>query len=314
MMKMRRRAFQKRLLLVAITIALFTPHSLQPPVEAAPRQEVTLYRDDYGIPHIFAANIEAAAFAVGYAQAEDRLEDLLKDYRLASGTMAEAFGPSYYSHDLIQHMVRHAEVAREKYQEISPEVRAIIEAFQAGIKAFMHEHPEQVPAWAQEIHPWDVVALSRQMLYAWVVSQVATKLAMSGIRLQLPPYRGSNAMLIAAKRSAMGAPIAIIDPHLSWYDEYRFYPLRIYAGDFKAAGVAALGLPLPFLGHNLYCSVAMTTGGPDCADAFEEELNPENPRQYLYDGKWRDMQVRTERIAVRSGDKIQWREGDNEYS
>jgi len=314
MIKMYRRAFQKPLLLVAITVSLFTPHSLQHSVEAARGYQATLYRDEYGVPHIFAENIEAAAFAVGYAQAEDSLEDLLKDYRLASGTMAEAFGPSYYSHDLIQRMVRHAEVAREKYKEISPEVRAIIEAFQAGIKSFMKEHPKQVPSWAQEIHPWDVVALSRQMLYAWVVSQVAVKLERSGIRLQLPPYRGSNAMLIAAKRSTIGVPIAIIDPHLNWYDQYRFYPLRIYAGNFKAAGVAALGLPIPLLGHNLYCSVAMTSGGPDCADAFEEELNPQNPRQYLYDGKWRDMQVRTERIAVRSGDKIQWREADIEYS
>jgi len=52
-------------------------------------------------------------------------------------------------------------------------------------------------------------------------------------------------MLIAAQRSAMGAPVAIIDPHLGWYSEYRLYPLRIYAGDFNVAGMAALGLRSP---------------------------------------------------------------------
>jgi len=305
---------QKRLLVVAIIISLFTPYSLQHSVDAAQDHKITLYRDEYGVPHIFAPNVEAAAFALGYAQAEDRLDDLLKNYRLASGTMAEAFGPNFYSNDLIQRMLRQGEVAREKYKEINPEVRAIIEAFQAGIKSFMKEHPDRVPSWAQEINPWDVVTLSRYMLYATIVSQVAVKLATSGVRLQLPPFRGSNEMLIAAKRSALGAPIAIIDPHLNWYDEYRLYPLRIYAGDFKVAGVTILGLPLPILGHNRYCSVAMTSGGPDSADAFEEELNPNNPRQYLYDGKWRDMQVRTARVAVKSGDKIQWREADIEYS
>jgi acyl-homoserine-lactone acylase len=314
MIKMYKRAVPTWLLLFAITVSLCLPPGSPRAVEAAQSQKVTVYRDEFGVPHIFAATLEAAAFAVGYAQAEDRLEDILKDYRLASGTMAEVFGPNYYSNDLIQHMVRHAEVAREKYKTISPEARAIIEAFQAGIKAYMKEHPEQVPSWAPEIHPWDVVALSRQMLYAWAVSQVATKLAASGIRLQLPPYRGSNAMLIGARRSALGVPITIIDPHLNWYDQYRFYPLRIYAGDFQVAGVAALGLPLPLLGHNRYCAVAMTTGGPDCADAFEEEVNPKNPRQYLYDRKWRDMEVHTERIAVKNGDHIQWREADIEYS
>src|ERR1700754_1193617 len=93
MMKMCRGAFSKRLILVTITISLFMPLGLSPTAEAAQGHKVTLYRDEYGVPHIFAANIEAAAFAIGYAQAEDRLEDLLKDYRLATGTMAEAFGP-----------------------------------------------------------------------------------------------------------------------------------------------------------------------------------------------------------------------------
>src|SRR5947209_19314721 len=64
------------------------------------------------------------------------------------------------------------------------------------------------------------------------------------------------------------------------------------------------GLPFSALGHNRYCSVAMTTGGPDAADVYEEELNPANPGQYLYDGRWRDMTVRTEVIDVREKDKV----------
>jgi acyl-homoserine-lactone acylase len=68
--------------------------------------------------------------------------------------------------------------------------------------------------------------------------------------------------------------------------------------------MAIPGLPLTTLGHNRYCSVAMTTGGPDAADVYEEELNPDNPRQYRYDGKWRDMTVRTEVIGVKEDGKV----------
>src|SRR6266700_7190691 len=80
----------------------------------AAASEVTIYRDEFGIPHVFAPNLESAAFAVGYAQAEDRLEELLKNYRRANGTMAEVFGPEYFRHDLIQRMWRPAEISREK--------------------------------------------------------------------------------------------------------------------------------------------------------------------------------------------------------
>src|SRR5881296_3446462 len=87
--------------------------------EANNAKSATLYRDEFGIPHVFAPTLEGAAFAVGYAQAEDRLEELLKNYRRANGTMAEAFGRDYFKHDLIQRIWRHAEISREKYQQVS---------------------------------------------------------------------------------------------------------------------------------------------------------------------------------------------------
>ena len=55
----------------------------------------TLYRDEYGIPHVYAPTLEAASYAIGYAQAEDRLEELLKNYRRAAGTISEVFGPQF---------------------------------------------------------------------------------------------------------------------------------------------------------------------------------------------------------------------------
>src|SRR5690242_9455944 len=102
--------------------------------------EATIYRDEFGIPHIFSATLESAAYAVGYAQAEDRLEELLKNYRRANGTMSEVFGPEYFRQDLIQHTWRHAEISREKYSQVSAKMRGVIESYHQGIKRFMKEH------------------------------------------------------------------------------------------------------------------------------------------------------------------------------
>jgi acyl-homoserine-lactone acylase len=277
-------------------------------------EEATLYRDEFGIPHIYASTLECAAFAAGYAQAEDRLEELLKNYRRANGTMAEVFGPDYFPQDLVQRLFRHEDISREKYSSLRPKTRAVIEAFQAGIKRFMQEHPEQVPPWAQEIHPWDVVALGRFIIWGWPLGEVGGDLRRAGIEPDEMKYHGSNEALLAPARTAMKAPIAIIDPHLSWYGEFRFYQTRIYAGDFNASGVCILGTPLPSLGHSRYCSVAMTTGGPDTSDVFEEQLNPDNPRQYRYDNNWRQLTVRKVKIGVKNGDKIDWKEQEIEYS
>lgn len=283
---------------------------------AAAGEEATIYRDDYGIPHVFAPTLEAASFAVGYAQAEDRLEELLKNYRRAAGTMAEAFGPSHLKDDLTQRMWRHAEISREGFPKVSPKLRGVLRSYMDGVTHFMKEHPEQVPPWAQELHPWDSVALSRYIIWGWPLEEAVGELRHAGIELTPPAYRGSNEMLIAPGRTAMNAAVAVIDPHLNWYGAFRFYEVRIYAekDGYNASGVAILGNPLPSLGHGRYCSVAMTTGGPDTSDVYEEEINPENPRQYRYDGAWRDMTVRTETIGVKQDDKVSAREVDLEYT
>ena len=303
----------KRALLAVITLSLVIPFAARSNTVAA-ADEAIIYRDEYGIPHVFASTLEAAAYAIGYAQAEDRLEELLKNYRRANGTMSEVFGPDFYRSDLIQRMWRHSEVSREKYNQVSPKMRASIEAFIDGVKAFMREHPEQVPKWAQEIHPWDVIALGRYIIWGWPLGEAGGDLQRGGLQPDPAVYRGSNEMLIAANRTAMNAPIAVIDPHLSWYGEFRFYQVRIYAGDYNVSGVSILGVPFPSLGHSRYCSVAMTTGGPDTSDIYEEELNPSNPRQYRYDGQWRDMKVVKEKIGVKKNETIDWREVEIEYT
>ena len=268
----------------------------------------TIYRDEFGIPHIFAPTLNDAAYAVGYAQAEDRLEELLKNYRRATGTMAEVFGPDSFREDLRQRVMRHAEISRSSYEKISPKMRGVLESYQSGIKQFMTDHPEQVPSWAQKIEPWDAVALGRYIIWNWPMGEAAEDLSRAGLSFGSIPYRGSNEMLIGPKHTKMGVPIAVIDPHVQWYDQMRFYEVRIYTPEFNVAGVSILGAPLPTLGHSRFCSVAMTTGGPDTSDIFEEELNPANPDQYQYDGQWRDFTVRKTTIGVKTGDKVEQRE------
>ena len=276
----------------------------------------TVYRDEYGIPHVYAPTLEAACYAIGYAQAEDRLEELLKNYRRATGTMAEVFGPEFYESDLAQRIWRHQEISHTRYQRVSPKLRGVFEAYIAGVKRFMTEHPDQVPAWAQEIQPWDIIALSRHIIWGWPMGEAVGELQAAGVRLTPPAYRGSNEMLIAPSRTAMKAPIAVVNPHLGWYGSFRFYEARLYARDdeFNVSGVGILGQPIPSLGHSRYCSVAMTTGGPDTSDIYEEEISPDNPRLYRFDGDWRTMTVRTYTIGVKQGDEVKRRTVDVEYT
>ena len=76
----------------------------------------------------------------------------------------------------------------------------------------MKEHPEQVPTWAQEIHPWDVVALGRYIIWGWVLDDAGGELMRAGIVPDAFGYHGSNELLLGPGRTALKVPIAVIDP------------------------------------------------------------------------------------------------------
>ncbi len=161
-------------------------------------------------------------------RAQDRLEELLRNYRKAEGTMAEAFGPEWIAQDYRQRLWGHREVAQQHYKDVAPNLRAICEAYQAGVRKFMREHPEQVPAWAPKLEPWQIIALGRFIIWRWPEGEVGGDLQRGGIPPDAPrPYLGSNEWLLAPSRTAFGAPIAVVDPHVDWYGEMRFYEMRV---------------------------------------------------------------------------------------
>src|SRR5258708_7726084 len=57
-------------------------------------EKFTIYRDNYGVPHIVGETEEATFFGYGYAQAEDHLERMMLQYRDAQGRLSEVLGVS----------------------------------------------------------------------------------------------------------------------------------------------------------------------------------------------------------------------------
>lgn len=292
---------------VLVTIAPRVGHAQSETFAETAPEPITIYRDYFGVPHIYANTAEGAVFGVGYAQAEDRLEELLLNYMKAAGRMAEVFGPDWYTHDVRQRMWRHEAKSRELYHTKSEKIRGITEAYQAGIKLYMERHPHEVPDWAPEIEPWQVSALGRYIIWGWPeMGEAAGDLRRGGVQYDLAQfeYHGSNQWTIAPERTADGFALACIDPHLSWYGHFRFYEARVYGGELAYSGMGIVGLPLATLGHSEFCSTAMTTGGPDTADVYKDFIDPADPLRYRYENEWREMEVIRERIAVLDGGNL----------
>lgn len=273
----------------------------------AAAEEVTIYRDDYGIPHIYSESAEAGMYASGWAMAEDRLVQTLQNYLRGMGKFSEAFGPGENDGnirtDLESLMWDHYGTSRKYYKEKLPEAfRRHNEAFIDGINAYMKAHPEAVPDWWTfgAVDVYMPVAFSRQFIWGWPAGQAASDLRKIGLRPSYDvDFRWSNEMAVAPDRTAFGAAMLVIDPHLSWFGRQRYWEVRIHAGDIHISGFATAGFPYVNLGHNRHVAWAHTTGGPDTADVYELTLNPNNEEEYLYDGEYRKLTKKTVTYRVK---------------
>src|SRR5262249_13232969 len=194
----------KGVLLGPVMLAALAWSCPGPAADEIDTEEITILRDDFGIPNIFADTEEGAVYGMGYAQAEDRLEEILKQYRRAEGTMAEVFGPEHVKDDYLQRIWKHRVISENSYPKLPPKIRAIIEAYQAGLKQYMNEHPSEVPAWAPKLEPWQVVALGRYIIWGWPLGDAAGDLERGGIKLEPVSSRGSNQWVITPNRTADG--------------------------------------------------------------------------------------------------------------
>jgi len=272
------------------------------PGAGADAGKTVVYRDTWGVPHIYASTIEAGLYAMGWAQAQDRPEELLKNYSRAIGESTRFEGPAGIQSDTVSHLWDNYGTSKRHFEEIRPALRAHVRAYVKGVNDFYAAHPEDVPSWwgDRRVDEYMVVAFFRYFLYGWSIGQVFDDLQAGGVQPGFDQAsRGSNQWAVSPGRSAEGAAILYIDPHLSWWGASRFWEFRIHAGELHGSGFTLPGCPYIGLGHNADVAWAMTTGGPDTADVYELTLKEDDPTQYRYDGQWRALSRREVILEVK---------------
>lgn len=100
-------------------------------------KHVDVYRDRWGIPHIKAQNENDLFFAQGFVTAQDRLWHMDADRHRALGRWAEFAGSSGVSQDRLLRAAGMGRTAKIDYEVASPEAKAMIDAYTAGVNAYL---------------------------------------------------------------------------------------------------------------------------------------------------------------------------------
>ena len=109
------------------------------------KAEVTIARDGDAVPLISAADDADAAFGLGYAHAQDRLFQMELMRRNGAGRLSEIFGAQALDTDRQMRVLGLYSLAEAEVKLLSPPVRRGLEAYAAGINAFLASRPGALP-------------------------------------------------------------------------------------------------------------------------------------------------------------------------
>ncbi|HSE74785.1 MAG TPA: penicillin acylase family protein, partial [Dongiaceae bacterium] len=323
------------LLAAAIGFAVWTVVGSMPKISGEIRladeglsAPVTIGRDSAGVVTITARTDLDADFALGFVHAQDRLFQMELMRRLGSGRLSELFGTATLKTDKLMRMLGLAQQAAAQYKAASPDLRAALDAYAAGVNGFIKWHgfplPPEFLLLRFRPEPWRAAdSLLWGRLMAWQLSGNAGQeilderlrrvadpdflpllLREEGGQASLPAFSptrsASNNWAIAGGLTASGSPILANDPHLGLTAPATWYMARLSTPEGTLVGATVPGLPFLVIGSNGHVAWGFTTTHSDTQDLFEEHLSAGQPEHYDTPSGPAALDVRREVIKVKN--------------
>jgi penicillin amidase len=102
--------------------------------------EVDIYRDQMGIPHIYATSVHDLFFAQGYVHAQDRFWQMDFWRHIGSARLSEMFGKSQVDTDAFLRTLGWSHIAETEWENLSTETKTILNSYSEGVNAYLNDH------------------------------------------------------------------------------------------------------------------------------------------------------------------------------
>ena len=273
---------------------------------------VTIYRDRYGVPHVFGVTDASTVFGFAYAQAEDNFWRVEENFIFALGRAAEIYGERRLAEDRRTRALEIPRLAREEYARLDPRMREICDAFAAGFNYYLTKHPETAPRLLPKIEPWYTLAFIR---YNYFQNGFSNDPNLSRVaqtaQIDVAPKDniGSNGWVIAPSRSKTGHAMLLINPHLPFFGSGQVYEGHLHSDEgWNFTGYTRFGFPFPYVGHNEDLGWVSTDNAADLTDVYAETFDePSRPLAYRYGNGHRLATERVEKIRVKTSNGFEER-------
>ncbi len=252
---------------------------------------VTVIRDNWGIPHIYASNTHDLLFAQGYVHAQDRFWQMEFWRRIGSGRLSEVLGEAALEQDRFIRTVGWHRTAAQEWAQLDGEVREALEAYAEGVNAYISSHRGRLgleftllglTGVRFEPEPWTPLnTLTWAKVMAWDLggnrtdeilrAHIAARLGAEAVDVLVPPYPEEYPVIVPhpiTEPTLEAIPDPFFEAHFLGEGEEVGSNNWVIAGSRTETGMPLLandphlGIQMPSIWYEigLHCDPV----GPDC--------------------------------------------------
>jgi penicillin amidase len=288
---------------------------------------VTIYRDNWGVPHVYGPTDYSVMFGFMYAQAEDNFWQIEDSYIQALGRASEVNGERSFDQDVLNRQLEIVRLAQSDYAKANKMIKDMCNATADGLNYFLAKNPNVKPRLITKFEPWHLLAFGRFAQYQLFIfnrlglkadekraSFMQAKVALNNPQSAIHNPQsddfdvwssgliGSNTWAITPKKSASGNAMLFINPHQPFFGPGQWIEGHIHSDSgWNLSGASFPGSPFPTVGHNENLGWSHTVNVPDIIDAWSETFDDaKNPLNYKYGNGYRTATEWTETVKVKT--------------
>jgi acyl-homoserine-lactone acylase len=297
--------------LVLILAAAYTASATaQTPGPDVPRWErqarnVSIVRDDWGIPHVHGKTDADAVFGLMYAQSEDDFNRVETNFINSMGRLAEAEGESEIYRDLRMKLFIDPDSMKTKFASSPQWLQKLMVAWADGLNFYLYKNPQVKPRVITHFEPWMALTFSEGSIGGDIEKVNLGQLQAfygGGAEAATPDNpgeytepTGSNGIAIAPSNTANHHALLLINPHTSFF--FRAEVQMTSDEGLNAYGAVTWGQFFVYQGFNERAGWMHTTSGVDDVDEYAESVTEKNGA-YSYRYGTDERPVSISRIVV----------------
>ena len=270
----------------------------------AQAENITIIRDNWGVPHIYGKTDADTVFGVMYAQAEDDFNRVEVNYMNAMGLLAQSEGESAIFRDLRMRLFIQQDDMKRLYSEAPDWLKELMNAYADGLNYYLHKNPQTQPKVIKRFEPWMALSFSEGSIGGDIetisINNLENfyggtqKMAELPRNLDLEP-RGSNGMAIAPEKTLNGKALLYINPHTTHY--FREEAHMVSEEGLNAYGALTWGQFFIYQGFSEHNGWMHTSTRSDVIDEYTETIIEKDDKLfYKYGDEEREVTVTTETI------------------